>query len=597
MRVKTSLVLRLATVNLLLLFSCAALTYFATSYFKNEAFQREEENRMKNLVFSSATTLKNIMAADDYPSLVKPIQDILRNNTDAALITVKNQEGENVFVSDRALLKVLKKQVPKKKDASLTTYFDPSSGRPIRAISSAFTQRGHIFGSMALYYYPSSPLEKEREKNFIALGQSIVSSVAELFANLQYFELSELTQNLIHGHKDIAYSTVVTTENFAIFHTNAKLRKKILTDALSKNAMKGATLSRPVFIQRTKVKSDKFVDISILIEKDGQKLGLLRLGYSLKSLRKQEVQERVRLFLFTLLLSFAGIVIVALLARQIAGPIVHLSRLSQKVGAGDLEVKADIPKTKDEVALLAHSFNDMIVGLKERERVKDMFSRYVSKDVAKKLLETKGELELGGERRKVTIMYADVRGFTSLSENLKPEEVVLLLNEYFDIMVDVVFKHEGALDKFIGDCIMAVFGTPIYHEDDAERAVRSASDMQKRITDFNRQRRKENKREIDVGIGINTGYAVAGNIGTKERLDYTVIGDTVNTASRIQGLAQGGEIVISSSTYFELKDKAEVIALPPITVKGKKEPLEVYKLLRFAEDEKKAREAEYEKSI
>ena len=145
-------------------------------------------------------------------------------------------------------------------------------------------------------------------------------------------------------------------------------------------------------------------------------------------------------------------------------------------------------------------------------------------------------------------------------------------------MTTIIFKNEGTIDKFIGDCIMAIFGAPIPHKDDVYRAVKSAVEIQYRMSDLNKERQRNGMRMVNVGIGINHGEAVVGNIGSKERLDYTVIGDSVNTASRIQGLAKGGEVVVSESVYYQVKDAFTFIEMPPVKVKGKEKPLKVFKI-------------------
>ncbi|MDP6625933.1 MAG: adenylate/guanylate cyclase domain-containing protein, partial [Nitrospinota bacterium] len=176
-------------------------------------------------------------------------------------------------------------------------------------------------------------------------------------------------------------------------------------------------------------------------------------------------------------------------------------------------------------------------------------------------------------------LFADVRGFTSLSEKCEPEKVVSMLNDFFSLMVDVIFKYEGTLDKFIGDNIMAVFGAPVSRPDDTERAVLAALEMQETIKTFNYDRQLKNERLLEIGIGINTGEAVAGNIGSEKRMDYTVIGDVVNFADRVQSQSKGGEILISDTTYSKVKDKIAVKRLMPRYVKGKQKEVILYKVL------------------
>ena len=203
-------------------------------------------------------------------------------------------------------------------------------------------------------------------------------------------------------------------------------------------------------------------------------------------------------------------------------------------------------------------------------KVKNTFKRYVSKQVVDELLEDDAKLNLGGEQRNVTILFTDIRGFTSMSENMDPERVVSTLNEYFSDMIDIVFKHNGTLDKIIGDELMVLYGAPISGKNDTQRAVETAIDMQLKIKQMNRERKKRKELPILVGAGINNGLVVSGNIGSRDLMDYTVIGDTVNVASRLCAHAGPGEIFVSESVYKKTKNKLLYSKLDPINVKGKK---------------------------
>jgi PAS domain S-box-containing protein len=219
----------------------------------------------------------------------------------------------------------------------------------------------------------------------------------------------------------------------------------------------------------------------------------------------------------------------------------------------------------------------------ETEFVKESFGKYVARQVVEKILSGKGQIKLHGERQHVTVLFADVRGFTKLAERMEPEDVVTFLNKYFNMVVDVIFKYEGTLDKFIGDNVMAVFGAPIRLDNDEERAVRSAIEIQKEIEKFNTVRKRDGGELISAGIGIGTGEAVVGNIGSEKRMDYTVIGDTVNVADRIQSSASGGDILISASTYNYVKDKIICHELPPIKTKGRQKPVQIFKVIGLKE--------------
>jgi adenylate cyclase len=212
----------------------------------------------------------------------------------------------------------------------------------------------------------------------------------------------------------------------------------------------------------------------------------------------------------------------------------------------------------------------------ERERLASSLSCYLSPSVAEQIITARTPLRLSGSRAVVSVMFADLRGFTFQTATMDPEAAVELLNAYLRIMVAVVSRHQGTLDKFIGDGIMALFGAPLAIEDDAGKAVLCAVEMQEEIGRFTRQCRREGKPHLYLGIGINRGDVVVGNIGAPERMDYTAIGTTVNLAARLQGLARGGEILISDAVYQSVRDQFQIRALPPGVVKGAREHVSIY---------------------
>jgi len=217
-----------------------------------------------------------------------------------------------------------------------------------------------------------------------------------------------------------------------------------------------------------------------------------------------------------------------------------------------------------------------IEDITDVSKVKNTFKRYVSKQVVEELLGDDGKLNLGGEQRDVTILFTDIRGFTSMSEKMKPERVVSTLNEYFSEMIDIVFKHNGTLDKIIGDELMVLYGAPLSGENDTHRAVETAVEMQKKIKELNKERKKRKEPPILVGAGINRGLVVSGNIGSREMMDYTVIGDTVNVASRLCAAAGPGEILVSRSVHGITKKGFSYDKLDPIRVKGKEKRIPIY---------------------
>jgi adenylate cyclase len=224
--------------------------------------------------------------------------------------------------------------------------------------------------------------------------------------------------------------------------------------------------------------------------------------------------------------------------------------------------------------------NSLYAKKLEAEAVtRERFQRLLSPAIAQQVLEGKVAIQKGGEGRQTTVLFSDIRGFTSMSESENPQVIVDMLNEYFELMVEVIFKYEGTLDKFVGDEIMALFGAPVSHGDDAVRCVRTAIEMLEVLGELNAARARAGAPEIRIGIGINTGHVVAGYIGSSKALEYTVIGDTVNTGARLCSVAKAGEIIISQSTYEQIGDRFDVVELPPVQVKGKSQALKIYNVL------------------
>jgi adenylate cyclase len=208
------------------------------------------------------------------------------------------------------------------------------------------------------------------------------------------------------------------------------------------------------------------------------------------------------------------------------------------------------------------------------------FQRYFAPNLASQIAQQEGEVALGGTKRPVVVFFSDIRGFTPMSETMNPDEIAGLLTDYFTEMVDIVFEHSGTLDKFMGDAIMALWGAPIAHEDDADRAMQCALDQIETLEKMNAKWKESGRQPLAIGIGINFGEVFAGNIGSNRRLEYTVIGDAVNTASRLCSSAGLNEILISEPFYKELKKPPKVEALEPIQLKGRTKKVPVYRVKR-----------------
>ncbi|MBS0652861.1 MAG: adenylate/guanylate cyclase domain-containing protein [Verrucomicrobia bacterium] len=272
------------------------------------------------------------------------------------------------------------------------------------------------------------------------------------------------------------------------------------------------------------------------------------------------------------------------LSRRVSISLSTLCTSVEKIGEGNLDHKVTL-NTSDEFEDLAKAINSMSQGLKERERLKMNFTRYVSQHMLDTILKSEMPTNLQGERKKITVLFSDIRQFTQLSEQLPPEQVVSLLNAYLEVMIDVVFSHQGTLDKFIGDAIMVEFGAPMEDEQQELHALETAIAMHKAMQVLGDRLEKEGNPRLVMGIGIHTGLAIVGNIGSEKRMEYTAIGDTVNVAARLEKLTKKLQtpILISETTYRAIKDRFPMKNLGPMTITGKQAPIEVYALYPFGE--------------
>lgn len=265
-----------------------------------------------------------------------------------------------------------------------------------------------------------------------------------------------------------------------------------------------------------------------------------------------------------------------LLSHGLVVPIRELVAATGEIRRGNFEVQVPI-RSDDEIGRLAKSFNDMTIDLALKEKYRNVLNLVADEKVAQQLLTGK-TVALGGERREVTILFCDIRGFTELTSPMPPEEVIDMLNEHMTILTHVIKAHDGVVDKFVGDCVMAVFGAPFSHDDDVFAAARCAV----RLIQEREQLNRSSRYVLRIGIGMATGPVVAGCMGSQERLNYTVLGERVNLASRLCGKAGPMEIVIDSTTRARLADSASVEALEPLELKGFSGQVPAFRLLEVA---------------
>ena len=285
---------------------------------------------------------------------------------------------------------------------------------------------------------------------------------------------------------------------------------------------------------------------------------------------------RLRQLLLGLLVAALIISVIAggAIASSVTRPVQALVSFAGQIQRGDYQQEVVVGQ-RDELGQLAQAFNDMTKGLRERDKVRNLLGKVISPEIAEELINK--DVKLGGEEREMTILFTDLRNFTGLSEKRAPAEVLTLLIEYLTLMTAVIDKHGGVVDKYIGDAIMALFGAPLELPDHANRAVHCAIEMTQTLASMNRDFRARGLPELGMGIGVNSGNVVVGNMGSKDRLNYTVIGDNVNLASRLETVTKEYDVpVIVSEATRVLTADIEYRMLDRITVKGKLDAVTIY---------------------
>lgn len=280
----------------------------------------------------------------------------------------------------------------------------------------------------------------------------------------------------------------------------------------------------------------------------------------------EEMKSKILLVSFAV--SVIAIGIVYFVSKRIVHIIIVLSEAARRVGKGDLKVTV-VTRVKDELGMLAREFNFMVVQIREKTEMQ----KFVSKSTME-MIALGHEVKLGGSRSPITAMFTDIRGFTAFSEKHSPEEVIEILNLYLDVQTRIIENHKGIVDKFLGDGIMSVFTG----EKQTENAVEAAVHIQRELMKMNHRRKSWKDNVLEVGIGVSAGDAVLGSIGSQDRMDYTAIGDTVNLASRVCGIAAPGEIIVTEEVANKLDGKYEVRSEGKIPIKGKQHEVPVFKI-------------------
>lgn len=265
-------------------------------------------------------------------------------------------------------------------------------------------------------------------------------------------------------------------------------------------------------------------------------------------------------------------------SRNMTNPIRKLARAAEQIRQGDFNVTLETRPSGDEIVQFSDVFNRMAQGLRDREQLKTTFSKFHSKDVAEQILA--GRFALGGQRKSAVVLFSDIRGFTALSESMKPEDVVALLNRYFEKMVTIIHSSGGIVDKFIGDAILAVWGLQGLQGHEPVEAVHACLNMRAALQDFNEELERDGLPRLQIGMGLHSGMLVAGTIGSEERMEYTVMGDTVNTAARIENITKetDTDLLISHAIFEQVRNDFELQPIPPVSLRGKRGYYNLYQV-------------------
>ena len=575
-KVKFSIGLKLVCIiTALVLISLCSVTYFV-SYFVGDDTKRTAEENNHTLNLRSAASVENELTT-------------IRANS-FLLLDMLSSAGNNSAISRQTTTFFFERNP---ETAAIFLYNVQTNQNDRTLINNRFFMSNELDEGLLATFQEVNKEEIQRS----ARGEVFVLSGASVFgmpilallypwqesglqqAAVVLFSAESLTE--VFGTGSVNESFVVNHDGYVLIHSDFDLIKA------------GANYSDMPIIQEMRANNDTNRQLVFTDESEQEYYGAyskLSIGdccvvTTIKSsLVMQPVYDTLRrnIYLMAAVLMLA-ILFIYFFSKTISTPVKKLAAASDQIEQGNYEVSLKA-KTSDEIGLLTERFVSMGKGLAERERLKDSFGRFVNKEIAE--LAARGELAMGGENKEVTIFFSDIRSFTAISEKLEPYEVVEFLNDYMTRMVECVNNTNGVVDKFIGDAVMAVWGAPVSAgspEQDALNCVRSCLMMRAALREFNIGRGGDKKPIIKIGCGVNTGPVIAGQIGSTKRMEYTVIGDAVNFASRTEALNKplGTDILITENTYELIKEHVIVEQMPSVTVKGKEKPVNMYAVVNM----------------
>ncbi len=420
-----------------------------------------------------------------------------------------------------------------------------------------YRQKSQLFdqtvtvGTVSLNYFVNNARIPLLDDDILSLNTLIKEANAT--EGLRYAVVTD-TRGLIQAHTDVDRLGVALTlpTPTAPPTTRGEIAYFPFTDGSGEHIL---NLTRPVVFQNKHV-------------------GTVHVGVSLDFIEQLVSREKRSILLMTVGLMIIGLAIALWLGLRFSKPISELVAATEAIGKGNYRYRVALDR-KDELGNLAVAFNQMGEELYRHTLTRQSFGKYVGEEVLEMILADPAETWLKGHKNDATILFADIRGFTAYAEEREPEALVEMLNTYFEITTRSLLEYGGYVDKFVGDCVLGVFGVPVFRKDHVERAVRAALDLMEQLQ---RHSLPHNPLLSSVGVGIHTGPIVSGNIGSQAKMEYTVIGDTVNLASRLSGLAAPGEVLVTDAVCEKLGDMIAVKPAGIRLIKGKIAPVATFRV-------------------
>lgn len=560
-------------ISLLLVSIALVIAWKNSEFFEKVSEQREESASIKNVKTSAylvETLMKSyvekatffaldMMNDENEIDITKVLKTKFNNDSDLIALEIKiKNEGESI------LFRGISNDDFRKTYSIKNNYFSFLSHK-----------------KEELVYNGDIKIENLSNKKFPMLRISfpLISNEKGSFSHIivSYFKIDRLQKSFDSSGDKFMF--LVNEEGVVMSHPDEE--KVIEINDFSDHPMVENALESKIKIKQKYFESDEGGRVLGAYAKTV--FGLILVSGTLEESIKAPaiMAKKYSYYILGLILSVAFFFIFVFSSR-ITNPIVKLKGFADEIGHGnfELEITKEV-NSQDEVGDLARSFDNMLTGLRERDQIKSMFNKFHGSSITDDLLNS--ELDRGGSRKNVTVFFSDIRGFTDFSEHHTAEEVVEMLNEYFEAMVSAILKHNGVVDKFIGDAIMAVWGIPEAKEgtQDAIDCVNACLDMRVALNEYNQKRITDGKDPIKMGMGIHLGAAISGTIGASERMEYTVIGDTVNTAARIEASTKafGTDLLISEELYQAVKEHFIVQKAGEVEVKGKANGLSLHTVL------------------